>query len=112
MTGTRGCRYPTALNQPETPRCWAETARIGGGKPFRDGGGLCSPGRWPHHARSSEGRWSSSIGGILVEQQRRKGSGWLLVAKRVVPTLATNEQLRNLWKDWLEAHRTWGNRAC
>ena len=21
----------------------------GGGKPFHDGGGLCSPGRWPHH---------------------------------------------------------------
>ena len=27
------------------------TAR-GGGKPFHDGGGLRSPGRWPHHARS------------------------------------------------------------
>ena len=26
--------------------------QLGAGKPFHDGGGLCSPGRWPHHARS------------------------------------------------------------
>ena len=24
----------------------------GGGKPFHNGGGLCSPGKWPHHAKS------------------------------------------------------------
>ena len=38
------------LNHPEAP-VLGGTGQPGG-KPFHDGGGLCSPGRWPHHARS------------------------------------------------------------
>ena len=60
--GGRRCtrRQATGLpiNEPEGPRVLGGTGpprfcrQLGGGKPYHDGGGLCSPGRWPHHARS------------------------------------------------------------
>ena len=46
------------INEPEGPRVLGGTGpprfcrQLGGGKPYHDRGGLCSPGRWPHHARS------------------------------------------------------------
>ncbi len=42
---------------------------IGGDKPFNDGGGLCSPGRWPPEKR----RLPSCLGGLKAAMQDQFG---------------------------------------
>ena len=77
------------LNHPEGPRVLGGTGpprfcrQLGGGKPFHDGGGLCSPGRWPHHARSY-------ADGPQWEWLRKRTLELIpLVARRAAPSLAT-----------------------
>ena len=91
--------------------------QLGGGKPFHDGGGLCSPGRWPHHARSyADGpQWEwlrkRTLELILAKvgslEQLEKEAFRMAAGGEKGCTLASDpelhRQLRELWKDWLEA---------
>ena len=90
---------------------------FGGGKPFHDGSGLCSPGRWPHHARSYDGgfrrEWlrKRTLEPILAKvgslEQLGKEAFRMAAGGERGCSLASDqglhEQLLHLWKDWLEA---------
>ena len=111
------------LNHPEGPRVLGGTGpprfcrQLGGGKPFHDGGGLCSPGRWPHQARSyADGpQWEwlrkRTLELILAKvgsmEQLEKEAFRMAAGGEKGCTLASDpelhRQLRELWKDWLEA---------
>ena len=110
------------LNHPEGPRVLGGTGpprfcrQLGGGKPFHDGGGLCSPGRWPHHARSyADGpQWEwlrkrtlelilGKVGSLeQLEKDFRMAAGGEKGCTLVSDT-DLHHQLRELWKGWLEA---------
>ena len=91
--------------------------QLGGGKPFHDGGGLCSPGRWPHPARSyADGpQWEwlrkRTLELILAKvgslEQLEKEAFRMAAGGERGCTLASDpelhRQLRELWRDWLEA---------
>ena len=104
------------LNHPEGPRAGRDpappflpTAR--GGEPFHDGGGLCSPGRWPHHARSyadgPQWEWLRKRTLELILEQLEKEAFRMAAGGEKGCTPASDQelhrQLRDLWKDWLEA---------
>ena len=111
------------LNHPEGSRVLGGTGpprfcrQLGGRKPFHDGGGLCSPGRWPHHARSyADGpQWEwlrkRTLELILAKvgslQQLEKEAFRMAADGEKGCSLASDSelhrQLRELWKDWLEA---------
>ena len=108
------------LKHPEGPRVLGGTGpprfcrQLGGGKPFHDGGGLCSPGRWPHQARShADGpQWEwlrkRTLELILAKvgsmEQLEKEAFRMAAGGEKGCTLASDpRQLRELWKDWLEA---------
>ena len=104
-------RGPPGAGRNGTPP-FLPTAR--GGKPFH---GLCSPGRWPHHARSyADGpQWEwlrkRTLELILAKvgslEQLEKEAFRMAAGGERGCTLASDpelhRQLRELWKDWLEA---------
>ena len=112
------------INEPEGPRVLGGTGPPrfcrqlrGGGKPYHDGGGLCSPGRWPHHARSyadgSSWDWLRDrmlkliIAKVGSEEQLEKEAFRMAAGGEQGCSLASDpelqSQLRQLWKEWLEA---------
>ena len=80
-------------------------------------GGLCSPGRWPHHARSyadgPQWEWLRErtleliLGKVGSLEQLEKEAFRMAAGGERGCTLASDpelhRQLRELWKDWLEA---------
>ena len=111
------------INAPEGPRVLGGTGpprfcrQLGGGKPYHDGGGLCSPGRWVHHARSyadgSSWDWLRDrmlkliIAKVGSEEQLEKEAFRMAAGGEQGCSLASDpelqSQLRQLWKEWLEA---------
>ena len=89
----------------------------GGGQAVSRRGGLCSPGRWPHHARSyadgSSWDWLRDrmlkliIAMVGSEEQLEKEAFRMAAGGEQGCALASDRelqtQLRQLWKEWLEA---------
>ena len=113
------------VNEPEGPRVLGGVGpprycqQLGGRKDYRDGGGLCSPGRWKPEARSlaSGPSWDwlrektldlvlKELGATDVRELEREAFRMAAGGEHGC-SLAKNEklqsQLRQLWKDWLEA---------
>ncbi|OLQ03582.1 Anthranilate N-benzoyltransferase protein 2 [Symbiodinium microadriaticum] len=113
------------VNEPEGPRVLGGVGpprycqQLGGRKDYHDGGGLCSPGRWKPEDRSlaSGPSWDwlrektldlvlKELGATDVKELEREAFRMAAGGEHGC-SLAKNEklqsQLRQLWKDWLEA---------
>ena len=85
---------------------------VGGAKPFHDGGGLCSPGRWPHDRRElAEGRnWDwlrqSLFKAVLDFAGGPKPSVWLQEERKAAlwsRMASYRKTILKIWSDWIEA---------
>ena len=108
------------INAPEGPRVLGGTGsprfcrQLGGGKPYHDGGGLCSPGRWAHHARSyahgSSWDWLRDrmlkliIAKVGSEEQLEKEAFRMAAGGEQGCSLASDLELQSQLKEWLELH--------
>ena len=119
--GGGGAAAPDVKLQDEGPRVLGGTGpprfcrQLGGGKPYHDGGGLCSPGRWPHRARSyadgSSWDWLRDRMLKLViakvgSEERLEKEAFRMAAggsRALASDPELQSQLRQLWKEWLEA---------
>ena len=104
------------VNEPEGPRLLGghgpprRCHQNDGIKDFHDGGGLCSPGRWPRHRRgyadgassSSDSRHRRQASGLNIPSSRRRPSAWLWGGENsLVRDSQLHEELLQLLQKWL-----------